>query len=442
MRRVTALGFVLALAAVSGCRAAGPTSLLPPLSKQIEVREGWIGQRHAALLAQMRRHAIGMLLIVTEEFHPDPLVEYLITPRPLVGNRELFAFVDGGDAGLIRHALSSEDESLARLFTTIDSPRRATEVLATLVERWRPGTIALAIGGRRGPGRSLGHDSYVFIADALGSETMARVVSAEPLLEEVLDTRLEGERLYFEALLQLTDSLARRALSAEVITPGVTTVGDVRRWLIDEADAHRAGVWFQPDLRVQRRGVPLAVSGDFPATAGEGAVIGRGDLLHLDFGLVAMGLSTDWQRLAYVLLPGEALPPAGLRRGLAETNLAQQALCRAARPGTAAGAVHDDAMAELAGRGIAAMIYSHALGAHGHALGPTIDFRAARRADLDSRSRPLRAGSYLAVELSTRRAVEEWDGQEVFFGEEDPAWLAEDGYRFFRPVQDSIYLIR
>ena len=219
-------------------------------------------------------------------------------------------------------------------------------------------------------------------------------------------------------------------------------MGDVRRWLIDEVEAHHAAVWFQPDLRVQRRGRPLATSGDFPAVASESVVIERGDLVHLDFGLVAMGLSTDWQKMAYVLRPGEDEPPAGLRQGLANTNILQRTLCAAARPGRAAGEVHDAAMAEMTARGIAAMIYSHALGNHGHALGPTIDFRSARRGETERLAAPLRAGSYLAVELSTRLAVEEWGGQEVFFGEEDPAWLAEDGYCFFRPIQDSFYLIR
>ena len=36
----------------------------------------------------------------------------------------------------------------------------------------------------------------------------------------------------------------------------------------------------------------------------------------------------------------------------------------------------------------------------------------------------------------------EWGGQKVFFMEEDPAYLTDEGYRFFRPRQESFYLIR
>ena len=76
---------------------------------------------------------------------------------------------------------------------------------------------------------------------------------AEPLIEEFLDTRIPEERPHYELLVEWTEHLARRALSNEVITPGVTTIGDIRRWLYDRS--HEAGfvLWFQPDLRVQRR---------------------------------------------------------------------------------------------------------------------------------------------------------------------------------------------
>ena len=38
----------------------------------MEVREGWLEQRHAILLDMMRRHGVGMWIIVNEEFHNDP----------------------------------------------------------------------------------------------------------------------------------------------------------------------------------------------------------------------------------------------------------------------------------------------------------------------------------------------------------------------------------
>jgi hypothetical protein len=97
-------------------------------------------------------------------------------------------------------------------------------------------------------------------------------------------------------------------------------------------------------------------------------------------------------------------------------------------------------MAEMEAKGIDARVYSHPLGNHGHALGPSIDFRSARRGP--GRERPLRPHSWMAIELGTVRAVPEWGGQAVHVMQEDPAYLTDEGYRFFRPRQERFYLVR
>ena len=53
----------------------------------------------------------------------------------------------------------------------------------------------------------------------------------------------------------------------------------------------------------------------------------------------------------------------------------------------------------------------------------------------------LHGGSYIAIELNTRTPVPEWDGQEVYAMQEDPAWLTSEGWRFFVPRQEAYYLI-
>ena len=241
-------------------------------------------------------------------------------------------------------------------------------------------------------------------------------------------------------MVELTASLARRALSSEVIRPGKTRVGDVRRWLFDRAWDLGVSLWFQPDLRVQRKGLAPEMSRGFLAIADEDVVIQRGDVVHVDFGFSFMGLSTDFQRMAYVLREGETRAPAGLEAALANTRALQDALTRdEARPGRLSADVYDGTMARMKALGITAQIYSHPLGFQGHALGPSIDMRAAARKEP---SRPLRPGSYLSVELNTRTAVPEWGGQEVFMMEEDPAHLEADGYHFFAERQERLFLVR
>ncbi|HLM43778.1 MAG TPA: Xaa-Pro aminopeptidase, partial [Myxococcaceae bacterium] len=177
----------LLLALSVACATARPVSTgaeaprLLSWSEQISVREAWLVKRHEMLLPMMRRHGVGMWIIVNEEFHDDPLTQYIAPPRPYAGNRDIFVFIDAGEQGLKKHALSGyAEESLARFFEGSDVPRNHQRALAELYAQYRPAAIALGIGGKRGVTRSLTRDSYTLLANALGPEAEARFVSAAP----------------------------------------------------------------------------------------------------------------------------------------------------------------------------------------------------------------------------------------------------------------------
>jgi Xaa-Pro dipeptidase len=436
---------VCTTAPVLGQAPNGEAPALLPLSRQIAVREEWLEKRHASLPTLMRKHGIAMWVVVNEEFHDDPLTAYVAPPRPYAGNRDFFVFVDAGAAGLKRIAITSyAEDNLKRFFESPDEPLPGEKRLAQLVEQYDPKTIALGIGGPRGVTRSLTFDTHAFITKAVGPKYAGRFMSAADLIEEYLDTRLPEEREHYTTAVALTEYLTRRALSSEVITPGKTSIRDVRHWLYDALGAHGVRTWFQPDLRVQRRGATSPTSRGFLAVAPEAMVIERGDVVHVDFGLTYMGLDTDWQKMAYVLREGETDVPEGLKRAMANTNTLQDAVMRRhSKPGKLAGDVYLDTMAEMGERKIEAMIYSHAVGAQGHGLGASIDFRSSQRQDIAQQARRrLRGGSYISIELNTGTAVPEWEGQKVFVMMEDVAWLDEEGWEFFRPRQDSWYLVK
>jgi len=290
--------------------------------------------------------------------------------------------------------------------------------------------------------RSLTHESYVYLSEAMGPEATRRFTSAADLIEEYLNTRIPEELPHYETLVHLTEVLARRALSNEVVTPGVTTVGDIRRWLIDALWDNGVTTWFQPDLRVQRRDMEEQTSGSFLAVAEEATVIERGDLVHLDFGICYMGLDSDWQKMAYVLREGESDVPEGLKNAMANTHALQDALIHASRPGLTGGEAYEATMAEMERQGIEAMIYSHPLGNHGHGMGASIDFRSAQRDSQDPLVRRLRKGSYIAIELNTSTPLPEWDDEKVTIMAEDPAYLTVEGWKFVRPRQEEFYVIR
>lgn len=421
--------------------AVTETPTLLTWSEQMEVRDSWLTKRHDMLLPMMRRHGVDMWIVVNEEFHDDPLTEYIAPARPYTGRRDVFVFVDTGAEGLRKVAATGYwEENVARFFESPIDPDPAPEVLRQLWEEHRPEKIALGTGGSRGMTRSLTHDSYRFLAEALGPEAEARFTSAEPLIVEYLATRIPEEWDHYEQLVALTEHITRRALSSEVIEPGVTTIGDVRMFMYDALWDAGVRTWFQPDLRVQRRGGANVGSRGFLAVAEEGTVIERGDLVHIDFGISYMGLDSDWQKMAYVLLPDETDVPPGIAAALANTQRLQDALMlRASRPGRTVGEVYAATMAEMEEAGITAQVYSHPLGNHGHGLGPSIDFRSSGSSE--AAARELVEGAYISIELNTSTAVPEWDGQDVYIMQEDPAYLTPDGWRFFRPRQESLYLI-
>jgi Xaa-Pro dipeptidase len=411
--------------------------------EQQEVRERWLKTRlDTMLLGMMRRNKIKMWIVVNEEFHPDPVTAYVAPPIPYAGRRDFFIFTDRGTDKLERIAfVRYSEEHLKNFFEVVNPPgREYASALRKLVEERKPETIALNTGGTRGATGGLTHDTYKYLEETLGPELAKRFVPAAPLIVEYMDTRLPEELEHYRAAVLVTDILTRRALSNEVITPGKTTVGDVRFWFLQQVNQLGLDTWFQPDLRVQRQSRETAMLHQFLDVAPEATVIERGDVLHIDCGVNYMGLSTDWQKMAYVLRPGEQDAPAGLKKALTNTNRLQDELFKHIKAGAFGHEVYDATMSEMKRAGIEAMIYSHSVGNQGHALGASIDFR---RPSSGAPAEPaFREGSYTSIELNTTTPVAEWDGQKVTIMMEDDAYLTPQGMQWFRPRQTEFYLIR
>jgi Xaa-Pro dipeptidase len=420
-----------------------PLPKLLPVREQQMLRESWLKKRlDTMLLPMMRQQKIDMWIVVNEEFHADPVTEYIAPPLPYDGRREFFIFADRGGDKLDRIALVRYGEEHLKLFFDVQIPpgRELADTLRRIVTERNPKTIALNMGGTRGATNGITHDAYKFMAETLGQDYASRFVSAAPLIVEYMDTRLPEELEHYRTAVAVTDILTRRAFSNEVITPGKTTVGDVRFWFLQQVNNLGLGVWFQPDLRVQRRSQETGKTLQFLDVAAESTVIQRGDVIHIDCGVNYLGLSTDWQKMGYVLREGEKDVPEGLKKALTNTNRLQDAMFAHIKPGAKGFEVYDATMADMKTAGIEAMIYSHSVGNQGHALGASVDFR--RPTTGPSLEPPFREGSYTSIELNTTTPVAEWDGQKVTIMMEDDAYLTKEGMKFFRPRQTAFYVIR
>ena len=443
LRNSAILLFALVLTAYSQTpNGAATLPKLLSLREQQAVRESWLKKRlDTMLLPMMRQQNVSMWIVTNEEFHADPVTAYIAPPLPYVGRRDFFIFADRGDK-LDRIAIVRYPEEHLKYFFEILNPpgSEIAAILRRLVEERNPKTIALNIGGRRGATDGLTHEAYKFLTEAVGPTYAPRFVSAAPLIVEYMDTRLPEELEHYRTAVAVTDVLTQRAFSNEVITPGKTTVGDVRWWFLQQVNNLGLDVWFQPDLRIQRHNREPGKTQQFLSVTEESAVIQRGDVIHIDCGVNYMGLSTDWQKMGYVLRQGEKDVPEGLKKALANTNRLQDALFTHIKPGVRGHEIYDATMADMKKLGIEAMIYSHSVGNQGHALGASIDFR--RSSAGTSLEPPFREGSYTAIELNTSTPVPEWNGQKVTIMMEDDAYLTKDGMKWFRPRQRSFYVIR
>lgn len=446
----TALLLALVAPAASAQHAPAPVRLLT-VREQYEKRLQWLERRHALLLPMMRQHGIGMWIVVNEEFHDDPLTEHIAPPLVYVSRRDIHVFVDGGAEGLKRYSNYWRPvESYTRFFEPLPVPSNERGIqdvargLRLVVEKYRPATIALATGGARGQDSGLPRDTYDFLADALGEAWRTKFVSAAPLIEEYLDTRLPEEFEEYRKLMQVTADLARRALSSEVITPGKTTAADVTWWFNQQIAALGVGAtpWFEIHTAVQRYD---PVRGDmipYVHPAPERLVFQPGDVIHLDCGFNYMGLASDWQKVAYVLRPGETTVPAGLVTALRNANQTQDALRMAARPGMTGWETARAAMERLKGVSFTPSIYSHPIGTHGHGVGPQVNARNGMMEAPPARDSRLRLGAYRSIELSATTVIPEWGNGRLVIPMEDGAYLTERGYEWFVPPQTEWWVIQ
>ncbi|HQU83905.1 MAG TPA: M24 family metallopeptidase [Pyrinomonadaceae bacterium] len=410
------------------------------LREQMDVREAWLKKRFdTLLLPMMRKHNISMWIVVNEEFNADPATEYIVPPIPMVGSRDFFIFVDDGEKlekiAIVRYS----EERLKNHYQMVSVSRdKLAETLRNTIAKYNPKNIALNINGTRGQQNGMSQASYKMLAETLGADTEKKFVSSASFLNDFFDTRLPEELEHYRNAVLLTDILTRRAFSNEVITPGKTTVGDVRWWFLQQINNFGLKTWFQPDIRVQRQAKTTATNQQFLSVADESTVLERGDLIHIDCGLDYMGLSTDWQKMAYILKKGEKDAPEGLKKAMQNTNLLQDAIFKVARAGMTGSEVYESAMTEMKRQNIEAMIYSHPIGTHGHGLGASIDFRKA----IGGAEERFRLNSFTSIELNTSTIVPEWNNQKVTMMAEDDAVMTEKGYEFIRPRQTELYIIK
>jgi Xaa-Pro aminopeptidase len=359
-----------------------PTGRVLTHREQAPLVKGWIVKRFDTLLpALMRREGIDMWILVSREYNDDPVFRSMAPLTTYSSRRRtILVFFDRGDS---RPSMNSgrpelvegrgtERLSVGRfdydgLYAVVRTPNDGQwEGLRKVVAERDPRVIGLNVSQAWNHADGLTATEKDNLLETLGAKYAPRVKSAEMLAVGWLESKLPEETEAYRHVMRVAHQVIREAFSNQVIAPGVTTTEDVVWWMRQRVAEMGLGQWFHPSVDIQRKG---GLPADLPP---DKRVIQRGDLLHCDFGLVYLGLSTDTQHNAYVLREGETEAPAGLRDGLRAANRLQELTLLHAKPGVTGNAALRAALAQAKADGITPSIYCHPIGYHGHAAGPPI----------------------------------------------------------------------
>ena len=407
--------------------------MLPPLREQAELQQQWLKLRLERVLpALMRKSGVQMWLVVCREYNEDPVFFSLAAPTAFAARRRtIYVFYDRGpEKGVERLALGGGSQGgLYTVYRDPDVENREIygegqwALLRKLIVERNPANIAINISQTHAFSDGLSAGEREKLEATLGPELLRKVVRAENLPLELIETRLPEMMTTYRQMMLIVHWLIGRAFSSEVVKPHVTTNEDVVWWLRQQVNDLGLGTWFQPSVRVQRQartGVNL-LSEDAPV------VIERGDVLHVDFGITALRLNTDTQHMGYVLRKGEKDAPAGIKRALLATNRLQDLLLERMRVGRTGNEVLADTLAAMKAAGINGSVYTHPIGAHGHGAGPLVGLWDRQQGVPGRGDVPLIANSWFAIELAATTPVPEWNNQELWVGQEENAALDEQG---------------
>ncbi len=411
-----------------------------PLQTQCEIRNTWLKDRLDNVIpALMTRENVDMWLVIAREYNEDPIIMTML-PQPQMSarRRTILVFARHDDGTVDRLTLSRYPmEGYYEHGWNPDDEDQYACLKRVIMER-NPQTIAINTSQMWAFGDGLSREEYQNIADALGGDLMARTVSAERLCVGWLETRIVPEMDAYPGIVEIGHAIIAEAFSSSVIHPGVTTTEDVVWWMRQKMQSMGLEAWFQPNVNLQAYNEQFDELGD---SSERRTVILPGDLLWCDMGFYYLGLATDQQQHAYMLKRGENDAPEGLKEALAQANQLQDIHMAEMAVGKTGNAILKTTLESGREAGLSPTVYSHPLGFHGHAAGPTIGLWDQQDGVSGQGDYAVYDNTAYSIELNIKTAVPEWDGQEVRIMLEEDAMMRDGEMQWLDHRQTSFHLI-
>ena len=374
---IPALLAALVLPVIAAGQSA-PTVL--PMRERAALVDRWLEVRFETVLPEiMRRDGVDMWIVAAREYNEDPVIRTMLPYTWLAARRRtvLLFFDRGPEEGVERLAVARYDiGGIPGAWNPETEPDQWARV-AELVRERNPNVIAVNRSAEFGLADGITAVEY---------ESAPRCARARP--RGAADERRDARHR-----LARNPGLRRRwpSIPPSYASPAPSSPRASRKkrsnrasppprnlswWYRERIRELKLQTWFQPGVSVQRRegamfGGDSGEQGDFSSRPPPDVIM-PGDLLHVDFGITYLRLNTDTQMHAYVLRHGETAAPAGLSEALSTGNRLQDILTDEFVTGRTGNEILAAALAQAKSEGITASIYTHPIGFHGHAAGPTI----------------------------------------------------------------------
>jgi len=419
------------------------------MRERAAIRDAWLEQRLDTLVPElMAREGVDMWLLIGREYNEDPVLETMLPATWISARRRTILLFSRGDDGSVERLSVSRypvGDIFAQAWTPEEEPDQWAR-LAELVDERDPETIAVNRSETFPLADGLTASEADALEAALGERYAGRLVSGEALAVGWLETRSRAEITVYRQIVRIAHAIIAEGFSEAVITPGVTTTQDVAWWFRDRVRALGLQSWFHPSVSIQRNSTTGET--DDAMAAFENAFLSDsadrilpGDLLHVDFGIMYLGLATDTQHHGYVLRPGETEAPAGLRAGLAQANRLQDILLESFEAGAPGNAVLAAARETALEAGLTPSIYTHPIGYHGHGAGAAIGMWDNQGDVPGTGDYPVNPDTAWSIELNIETTIPDWDGQTVLFKLEEDAVFDGERVRFLDGRQDRLHLV-
>lgn len=381
--------------------------------EQAVVIDQWLDERIKTILPElMDRADIDMWVIISREYNEDPVIRTFLPATWHAARRRTMLVMYKAPGSKEVETLAVARYDVGKAFKKAWDPDKQPDQwkrLSDLIVERKPNKIGLNIAKDYGHADGLNVTEYNTLLEYLPKNFHSKITSAQNLAVGWLESRTPSEMATYRHIQAIANQIIAEGLSENVITPGVTTTDDVVWWYRERIKELKLDTWFHPSVDLQRPDPNSQEQMRSFAVKAESQVIMPGDILHMDFGITYLRLNTDTQQLAYVLKPGEDDAPQYLKDAFKVGNRLQDILTSQFVEGRTGNQILRETRKIMESEGINGSIYSHPLGTHGHAAGPTIGMWDNQGDTEGAGDYPLFPNTVYAIELNAVVFVKEWN---------------------------------